>query len=277
MEHAPPIVFVVFDEVRPESATHRSRAGGWPSGRRHHHRNDRRSPVLVGGVRRGRRHGSHPQANVPRVRRPISLPVRPVQVSPTMSQSACKRTSLSLGVAGIPYPLAQILPPAAARRSYQRRATDGRPAPLGEPRTSLCSLGLGADGASPMALRARPCRIAAARRSRSSARRLARGLALPRTPAGVLRGAPPAQRPTGSRMRPSPPTSPSSTTRGEPPGKRLDDGGRSGPPGDRGRGQARAFGRRTWCRPRHRGRGGEDAVASAARSPSRAGARRPPT
>ena len=51
-----------------ESATHRSRAGGWPSGRRHHHRNDRRSPVLVGGVRRGRRHGSHPQANVPRVR-----------------------------------------------------------------------------------------------------------------------------------------------------------------------------------------------------------------
>ena len=68
-----------------------------------------------------------------------------------------------------------------------------------------------------MALRARPCRIAAARRSRSSARRLARGLALPEHPPGVLRGAPPARRPTGSRMRPSPPTSPSSTTRGEPP------------------------------------------------------------
>ena len=53
---------------------------------------------------------------------------------------------------------------------------------------------LGADGASPMALRARPCRIAAARRSRSSARRLARGLALPEHPPGVLRGAPPARR-----------------------------------------------------------------------------------
>ena len=49
--------------------------------------------------------------------------------------------------------------------------------------------------------------------------------------------------------------------------------------GDRGRGQARAFARRTWSpfSPPAPGRGVAAGGSSAARSPSRAGARRPPT
>ena len=101
----------------------------------------------------------------------------------------------------------------------------GRPGPTAAPHRRRARWAWAARICSPARPSRSPARHARAASSRSvalkrptpTARRLARGLALPEHPPGVLRGAPPARRPTGSRMRPSPPTSPSSTTRGEPP------------------------------------------------------------